>query len=446
MRRIIRNTALLLPFAALAAMAARGPGLASASGIYNSSETPPAFPWNTYNFCNAPHVNAAHYELPPQAVAAGPGAAQLLHVSVVMRHHKRTPDNLAPLERTLGPPGGAAWDCASAVQLTYDLGGKAIAHPATTPAQHPFARAMWRGTCDAGQLTPGGLRDAARHGKDLWELYHARLRLVSAPRPRPDEVWVRTSTEDRTMQVAGAMLAAMGAGTDAGRPWAVYTQPSSIDSLVPAYACPAANAVRDAFEAVPAWTAHLQENAPLKARLDAVFGTAGLDAWASWYDHFFDALTARTCNGHPLPCSGDESSCVSETDATSVFAIGDFEYDYIWHAAQNASTYTSLTFGAFFAELADALAAPTFGHRLALYVGHDGTLVRLLAGLGAVPLRWPAFGAEVVFEVWEVVGVRFVRVFYEGTVLGGLEWVRLDEFVGKLRALVPDRLFERCMG
>lgn len=147
-------------------MAAQSPGLTSASGIYNSSETPPALPWNTYNFCNAPHVNAAHYELPPQAVAAaGPGAARLLHVTVVMRHHKRTPDNLAPLERTLGPPGGAAWDCAGAIQLTYDLGGKAIAHAATTPAQHPFARAMWRGTCDAGQLTPGGLRDAARHGK-----------------------------------------------------------------------------------------------------------------------------------------------------------------------------------------------------------------------------------------------------------------------------------------
>jgi len=72
--------------------------------------------------------------------------------------------------------------------------------------------------------------------------------------------------------------------------------------------------------------------------------------------------------------------------------------------------------------------------------------VCLLAGLGVVPLRWPAFGAEVVFEVWEVIGVRFVRVFHEGTVLDGMEWVRLDEFVGRLRALVPDGLFERCMG
>ena len=41
----------------------------------------------------------------------------------------------------------------------------------------------------------------------------------------------------------------------------------------------------------------------------------------------------------------------------------------------------------------------------------------------------------------EAVGVRFARVFYEGTVLSRMEWVQLDEFVGRLRALVPDRLF-----
>ena len=37
--------------------------------------------------------------------------------------------------------------------------------------------------------------------------------------------------------------------------------------------------------------------------------------------------------------------------------------------------------------------------------------------------------------------MRFVRVFYEGTVLSGMEWVQLDEFVGRLRALVSDRLY-----
>ena len=49
-------------------------------------------------------------------------------------------------------------------------------------------------------------------------------------------------------------------------------------------------------------------------------------------------------------------------------------------------------------------------------------------------------------RVREAVGVRCVRVFYEGTMLSGLEWVQLDEEVGRLGALVPDRLFQQCMG
>jgi hypothetical protein len=62
--------------------------LASASGVYNSSQTPSTLPWNTYNFCNAPHVNAAHYELPRNATFTSAGGIQLIHVSVIMRHHK----------------------------------------------------------------------------------------------------------------------------------------------------------------------------------------------------------------------------------------------------------------------------------------------------------------------------------------------------------------------
>jgi hypothetical protein len=49
-------------------------------------------------------------------------------------------------------------------------------------------------------------------------------------------------------------------------------------------------------------------------------------------------------------------------------------------------------------------------------------------------------------KVWEALGTRYIRVFHEGTVLNGLEWEPLDEFVAKLRALVPDQIFERCMG
>ena len=94
------------------------------------------------------------------------------------------------------------------------------------------------------------------------------------------------------MQVAGTMLGAVCAGTWT---WAVFTQPSSvralplrcsraddtpqIASIVPVYACPVADTQ---LEGVQSWTEHRSENVWLKARLDAMFGTAGLDVWASW--------------------------------------------------------------------------------------------------------------------------------------------------------------------
>jgi hypothetical protein len=50
-----------------------------------------------------------------------------------------------------------------------------------------------------------------------------------------------------------------------------------------------------------------------------------------------------------------------------------------------------------FSELADALEGPK--HKLALYVAHDSSIVRIAAGLQIFPLRWPRLGSEFVIEV-----------------------------------------------
>ena len=55
----------------------------TAIGIYNTSTTPASLPWNTYNYCNAPHVNAEHYFKP-----TGDKRAKLVYMNVVTRHHK----------------------------------------------------------------------------------------------------------------------------------------------------------------------------------------------------------------------------------------------------------------------------------------------------------------------------------------------------------------------
>lgn len=59
--------------------------LASVTGVYNTSQTPADLPWNTYNYCNAPHVNAEHYVKPNVS------DAKLVYVNTVIRHHKVRP-------------------------------------------------------------------------------------------------------------------------------------------------------------------------------------------------------------------------------------------------------------------------------------------------------------------------------------------------------------------
>ena len=67
------------------AQSASNPGLATANGVYNGSETPSSLPWNTYNYCNAPHVIASEYTRPNVS------DAKLVYLNTVIRHHKVLP-------------------------------------------------------------------------------------------------------------------------------------------------------------------------------------------------------------------------------------------------------------------------------------------------------------------------------------------------------------------
>ncbi|KAH0835629.1 phosphoglycerate mutase-like protein [Lanmaoa asiatica] len=391
-----------------------------------------------------PHISSQHYPKPRDP------EAKLEYLNVVIRHHKRTPDNIYPDEQSLNPISG--WNCDDFIQQDYAAGTASVYHKTVTPECHPFASKIWRGTCDAGQLTREGLEDAVKHGQDFWSVYHNELGFLDTVDPQ--DIHIRTSTEVRTHQVAGAILYGMDPST-IGRRWPIYTQPQNIDSLVPNYGCPNADAIRAAYQSVPAWTDHLVQYQGLQQRLDMTLGTTGLGAWHSWYDHFFDTFSSRTCHGHPLPCNVS-GTCVSQEDADTVFALGDWEYNYIWNSAQNASTYLSLTFGVFFAELLHNFERFRLGeetHKLRFYVGHDGSMIRLAAGLGlgnaqnGGALRWPAMGSEIVMEVWRSTSnERFVRVMHEGTPVPSLQWVQLEEFIDLLDGIIPEDIYGACTG
>lgn len=61
--------------------------------------------------------------------------------------------------------------------------------------------------------------------QDFWGVYHDTLGYLDTVNDR--DIHVRTSTEVRTQQVAGAMLFGMDPKT-LETPWPVYTQPESV--------------------------------------------------------------------------------------------------------------------------------------------------------------------------------------------------------------------------
>jgi hypothetical protein len=77
---------------------------------------------------------------------------------------------------------------------------------------------------------------------------------------------------------------------------------------------------------------------------------------------------------------------------------------YIWNDAPLAKNYTKLTFSVMFEELGRnfrSISNSTSSlEKARLYIGHDGSMIRLASGLGIKgPLRWPALGSEIVMEV-----------------------------------------------
>ncbi|KAI9454987.1 phosphoglycerate mutase-like protein [Lactarius psammicola] len=358
-------------------------------------------PWDIATYCNASHVVASHYKESKEG-------AKLVHVGVMIRHHKRAPAFLVPNEREINVDLG--WDCSGVKQFTYNGSGAPLYHSVTTPPEHPFADQIWAGNCEEGQLTAGGFHDSKTHGRSsiIW-VYHTRLGFLSPIEPSEISVFV------------SAVLVGMNPSI------------TNTNSLISNYKRPRADALLAEAQAAPFWQDISQKNLASKEGLDDVLGQRILRAPFISYQ---DVLTSRTWNDHPLHCNAARD-CVSEEDAAEVFALGNLEFDHRWHPTNSASEYNRLFFwqSMLFSELADTLESPKY--RLALYAAHNVSAVRLAANLKIFPLRWPRLGCEIV-EIWKVKNNRrFVRVLYDGELA--------DSFPMSPKAPTPEHVFEKCV-
>jgi hypothetical protein len=318
-----------------------------------------------------------------------------------------------------------------------------------TTSSNPFAPTGFNGTCQFPQITKEGLDDSWQHGKDLYGVYHDLLKFL--PDEMSDKVTYRVTNNVITSQVAGMLIEGMYKPS-ANTP--LHIQPSSIDSLEPAYSCAAASKLSSFYgvgSTATNWTAHLTAAKPLFNSLDAISGIASDSTdWHKSFDHYYDNLSSRQCHAKPLPCSiNDTTSCVSQEQANTVYRLGQYEYSFIYRDSPQSLLASVGSYGVFLAELAQNIRDRISGTSPVIYrhnVAHDGSVSRLLSILQIEQMVWVGMGSEVVFEVYSKAGnaeKRYLRILWGGQVLrssnptlGKVDMLDADVFLAYIDGLV----------
>lgn len=273
-----------------------------------------------------------------------------------------------------------------------------------------------------------------------------------------EKVRYRVTTNQITSQVVGMVINGMyGLDTPIG----VEIQLGGVDSLEPAYSCPAAAAGYDSVKSLKnaVWKGHLDAAKGLYEELDNISGVPGNDSgFHLWMDHYYDNLSARECHAKPLPCKlvggKNSTTCVDREMADSVYRLGQWEYSRLYRDEEAGFQASVASMGVWIAEVSQHLRDVVEGKGgQVVYrhnVAHDGSLSRVLSVLQVEQMVWPGMGSEVVFELYEKVvkgendcGKWFVRVLFGGRTLtssnpslGKMDMVPVKVLLGYLDGLV----------
>ncbi|XP_059521883.1 testicular acid phosphatase [Myotis daubentonii] len=293
----------------------------------------------------------------PQALVEGP----LVFVAVVFRHGDRAP----------------------------------LASYPTDPHKEAVSTLWPRGL---GQLTSEGVRQQLELGRFLRSRYEAFL----SPEYRREEVYVRSTDFDRTLESAQANLGGLFPEAGPGRPEAawrpipVHTVPVTEDKLLrfPTRSCPRYHELlREATEA-PEYQRALEGWTDFLAHLENCTGLSlvGEPLRRAW--KVLDTLMCQRAHGLPLPswASPDVLQTLAQISALDIGAhVGPPR------AAEKAQLTGGILLDAILANFSrvQRLGLPL---KMVMYSAHDSTLLALQGALGLYDGHTPPYAACLGFE------------------------------------------------
>ncbi len=375
--------------------------------------------WVQANFCQAP--------FPPDDVngksedANGLKGWEIKQVHILARHADRAPEVWYPVENV-------EWNCEK-LKWYQKIGDSALVQVETgIPLSNPFSDVIWRGSCSPGDLTPKGVKMAAKFGKILAKRY----------RVKPQDVLVRSVNSERCIGTAQVVLDNMFSHIKMEKPIKIHADAFVIDYLFPnELMCPRLGRLNAEMKMQPAWVAHLRESINLKSQLDTATGLNLSDkiilpgSFANdTLSDYVETIAARLCHGKQLPHG------ITMEQALQLLEIGNWEYRFKYGAGNDSLVAAKLRLasGLLIRELLDHIYHGSV-HKLVYYSVRRNSFGPLLGILQGRPISWPPFISNLILEVWGRRRERAVRVIWNGEELK-LSWCpfpcMVPDFVARL--------------
>ena len=268
------------------------------------------------------------------------------------------------------------------------------------------------GTCHLGQLVNEGFEQEAANGEALGRAYIGAgpLKLFATPHlggVKAEAIYLRSDDDPsfRT-EMSGEFLLRGMFNTQREITLLWHTGDFALDEIAPNPAvCPALSSVGQDAMASREWLQYNESDwvKDLDRRMEE-------ELPGYKWEHMLDCLGTTSCTNRPFP-----STLTKETLADA-FQHGAMlkAFKFAW----NDAYYSKLGIGPFMKELLDNMRARVQGSsalRFGLFLGHDTSVLPLLAALGVWEGVWPPYSSLLVFELYEGEGDQyFFRLVYDG--------------------------------
>jgi len=372
--------------------------------------------------------------IPPLLPDANYGESQLVHVTAVIRHGARVPwsgDIQCWANYT------ETWNCDKSTLTTAGMLEPHKTAPlllldkrynALKDSEDNLQNSL-QGSCQEGQMIAQGVAQQVTNGDILraayWDTEHRQQRLWEDEDKPWETVYYRSDDEERTVASGQTLLSSMFSDelddlSHAPR-IAVHTADYWRDIVAPNEGlCPRLTELR---ERAMGSEEYRQFNTSIESRVLRNFLANELDM--PWRGAGIDCLMTTMCTDRDLPPQiddfqeGDENTKYFPKDdmdyGTNLFSriYNFFVTSYAIMAKHDNAAFSKLAMAPLWTEILDNVNGALIGQeqlccpvrktpKLALFSGHDTTLIPLLASIGVYDESWPPYASMMVLEIHQI--------------------------------------------